>query len=78
VNLEIVKISTLHIGSGSFRLEVMSDGSATLDIFDREVPLSLNDFKIRVSDNFSAKDFTYGAEDRNELLKWLKKELQNL
>lgn len=56
----------------------MSDGSATLDIFDREIPLSLNDFKLRVSDNFGAKDFRYGAEDRNELLQWLKKELQNL
>ena len=73
---DTVLISTLHNGSGTFTLLCKDDGTGQLDIFDKELEVSLDTSKIEVSDNFSAKDFKYGAEDRNGLLKWLITELK--
>ena len=73
---DTVLISTLHNGSGSFTLHCKDDGTGLLDIFDKQLAVSLETTKIQESDNFSAKDFKRGAEDRNELLKWLITELR--
>ena len=75
---EVAKLSTLHIGSGSFSLAINSDNTGTLDIFDKTLDIKLVRNKLEVSDKLVAKDFKYGAEDRDYLLKWLYNEMMGI
>ena len=75
---EVVKISTLHIGSGSFSVAINSDNTGTLDIFDKTLTIKLVRNKLEVSDTLAAKDFKYGAADRDYLLEWLYKEMMGI
>ncbi len=72
---EIIKISTLHIGSGSFSLEIYSDKTGTVEIFSKSYPIKLEKNKLIIEAKLPAKDFSGGAEERDYLYKWLKKEL---
>tara|TARA_Y100001963_G_C6426445_1_gene285062 strand:- start:103 stop:336 length:234 start_codon:yes stop_codon:yes gene_type:complete len=72
---EVLIISTLHIGSGSFPLEVYSDKTGTVEIFSKSYPVKIEKNKLVISETFPAKKFSGGAEERDYLLKWLKKEL---
>tara|TARA_B100000029_G_scaffold180561_1_gene178328 strand:- start:127 stop:360 length:234 start_codon:yes stop_codon:yes gene_type:complete len=72
---EILKISTLHISSGSFPLVVYSDRSGEVEIFDKTYPVNIEKNKLIISETFIAKQFRGGAKERDYLLKWLKKEL---
>jgi hypothetical protein len=72
---EIIKISTLHIGSGSFPLEVYSDKTGLVEIFNNLYPIKIEKNKLKLEATLAAKDFSGGAEERDYLYKWLKKEL---
>lgn len=72
---EVVYISTLHNGSGSFSLAINSDNTGLLEIFGKTLTIKLVRNKLEVSDKLAAKDFKYGAEDRDYLLKWLYNEM---
>lgn len=71
---EISIISTLHISSGSFELNVYSDQTGEVEIFGKRFPVKLNNNKIEIETNLSAKQFG-GAEGRDYFLKWLKMEM---
>ena len=71
---EISVISTLHISSGSFELNVYSDHTGEVEIFGKRFPVKLNNNKIEIETNLSAKQFG-GAEERDYFLKWLKMEM---
>tara|TARA_Y100001951_G_C11296279_1_gene275891 strand:+ start:1624 stop:1932 length:309 start_codon:yes stop_codon:yes gene_type:complete len=71
---EISVISTLHISSGSFELNVYSDQTGEVEIFGKRFPVKLNNNKIEIETNLSAKQFG-GAEGRDYFLKWLKMEM---
>ena len=71
---EISVISTLHISSGSFELNVYSDQTGEVEIFGKRFPVKLNNNKIQIETNLSAKQFG-GAEGRDYFLKWLKMEM---
>ena len=71
---EISLISTLHISSGSFELNVYSDQTGEVEIFGKRFPVKLNNNKIEIETNLSAKQFG-GAEGRDYFLKWLKMEM---
>ena len=75
---EVVKLSTLHIGSGSFSVAINSDNTGTLEIFDKTLTIKLVRNKLEVSDTLAAKDFKYGAADRDYLLEWLYKEMMGI
>mgnify|MGYP003974715699 CR=1 FL=1 len=72
---EIIKISTLHIGSGSFPLEVYSDKTGLVEIFNKSYPIKLEKNKLIIEATLTAKSFSGGAEERDYLYKWLKKEM---
>ena len=73
---QIVLLATLHTTSGSFPLKVKSNGSGVAEIFGKSVEVFLEKNKLKVSDNFSAKLFKGGAEERDYLLQWLKDQLR--
>ena len=52
-----------------------SDNTGLLEIFGKTLTLKLVGNKLEVSDKLAAKDFKYGAEDRDYLLKWLYNEM---
>ena len=72
---KIVKVSTLHIGSGSFPLEVYSNKTGLVEIFNNLYPIKIEKNKLKLEATLAAKDFSGGAEERDYLYKWLKKEL---
>ena len=71
---EILIISTLHISSGSFELNIYSDQTGEVEIFGKRFPVKLNKNKIEIDTDLSAKQFG-GAEERDYFLKWLKTEI---
>mgnify|MGYP003133388561 CR=1 FL=1 len=72
---EVLMISTLHISSGSFPLEVYPNKTGEIEIFNKTYPVKIEKNKLIISETFAAKQFRGGAEERDLLLKWLKKEL---
>ena len=52
--------------------------TGTLDIFDKTLTIKLVRNKLEVSDTLAAKDFKYGAADRDYLLEWLYKEMMGI
>lgn len=73
---DILVIATLHISSGSFQMTVKSDKTATAEIFGKLITLKMINNKIEISDKFSASQFKGGAEERDELIKWLKQTMK--
>ena len=72
---DVVLISTLHISSGSFTLHKFEDKSGEVEIFDKFFNINVEKNKLNISEKLPAKEFKGGAEERDYLYKWLKKEL---
>tara|TARA_B000000609_G_C24076233_1_gene294842 strand:+ start:229 stop:462 length:234 start_codon:yes stop_codon:yes gene_type:complete len=76
MKVDVLLISTLHTSSGSFQLTILSDGTGTAEIFGETVQLKRNGNKIDISGKFNARDFKRGAEERDEIVSWLKEEMK--
>lgn len=59
-------------------MAINSDNTGTLEIFDKTLTIKLVRNKLEVSDTLAAKDFKYGAADRDYLLEWLYKEMMGI
>ena len=56
------------------KMQEMQDKLAEVEIFGKRFPVKLNNNKIEIETNLSAKQFG-GAEGRDYFLKWLKMEM---